>query len=82
MEKYRKFALETVAMVRAMADRTIPADGDNTITVDARLFGALIREAEQLSAGWNQHMEYKLSETMRRVDTTFQLETNQNVRNS
>jgi hypothetical protein len=70
MDKYRKFVVETVALVTEINDRSAPAR-DGLISVDAKIFGQLVREATNVKAGWQHHLDYKLEERSRKIKETF-----------
>ena len=70
MEKYRKFTIEAVALMNHIT-ATMDESKDGTIAVDARMFKALAKIAENVSNGWMHHMDFKLEEQMRAVGKRF-----------
>lgn len=71
MDRYRRFAIETVALLNHIKDSA--TSGKDTVSVDARLFKALTTNAGKVSNGWMHHMDFKLDEEMRMLANRFNI---------
>jgi len=70
MDKYRKFTVETLALIDAMKDG--PRQ-DQSIVIDARLFDALVRLTDAVKSGWPHHLDFVLGEAKKALEKRFSL---------
>lgn len=72
MDQYRKFAVETVALVAELNRKAGPT-ADGLVPVDARLFQSLVRESAHVLSAWNHYMDSRFDESLRRLRKRFDL---------